>query len=60
MVLSSQKSSFKRWGHYSSMDVDPSDDCTFWYTQEYQTEVGAFDWKTRISAFKFDPCRKGK
>ena len=55
-----QKSSFKRWGDYSSMDVDPSDDCTFWYTQEYQTEVGAFDWKTRITAFKFDSCKKGK
>lgn len=54
-----QQASFHRWGDYSSMDVDPNDDCTFWYTQEYQTEVGFFDWKTRISAFKFDSCKKG-
>jgi hypothetical protein len=24
-----------RWGDYSAMTVDPADDCTFWYTQEY-------------------------
>ena len=24
-----------RWGDYSNMSVDPVDDCTFWYTQEY-------------------------
>ena len=24
-----------RWGDYSDLTVDPSDDCTFWYTQEY-------------------------
>ena len=24
-----------RWGDYSMMAVDPSDDCTFWYTNEY-------------------------
>ena len=29
-----QFSSFKRWGDYSSMSIDPTDDCTFWYTNE--------------------------
>jgi hypothetical protein len=24
-----------RWGDYSSMSIDPSDDCTFWSTNEY-------------------------
>src|SRR5207249_2786336 len=24
-----------RWGDYSSMAVDPVDDCTFWYANEY-------------------------
>ena len=24
-----------RWGDYSDLTVDPGDDCTFWYTQEY-------------------------
>ena len=54
-----QVNSFKRWGDYSSMTVDPSDDCTFWYTQEYYTATGSFNWATRVGAFKFDRCRPG-
>ena len=45
-----------RWGDYSTMSIDPSDDCTFWYTQEYITSIGTFIWKTRVAAFKFDEC----
>ena len=31
-----------RWGDYSSMSVDPGDDCTFWYTAEYyETQAGS-------------------
>ena len=52
-----QLRSFKRWGDYSSMAIDPTDDCTFWYTQEYYRTTGRFDWSTRIAAFKFDSCR---
>src|SRR5229473_2992409 len=52
-----QEQSFKRWGDYSSMAIDPSDDCTFWYTQEYYKTSGSFNWSTRISAFKFDSCK---
>ncbi len=51
-----QQQSFNRWGDYSSMAVDPSDDCTFWYTQEYYKTTGSFAWTTRIGAFKFDSC----
>ena len=29
-----------RWGDYSSMSIDPADDCTFWYTNEYLPENG--------------------
>jgi hypothetical protein len=54
-----QVNSFKRWGDYSSMTVDPKDDCTFWYTQEYYTASGSFNWATRIGAFKFDRCKPG-
>jgi hypothetical protein len=54
-----QVSSFKRWGDYSSMTVDPKDDCTFWYTQEYYVTTGSFNWATRIGAFKFDNCTPG-
>ena len=31
----SQTDPAARWGDYSSMNLDPVDDCTFWYTQEY-------------------------
>lgn len=55
-----QFNSFKRWGDYSSLTVDPKDDCTFWYTQEYYTATGSFNWATRIGAFKFDNCKAGK
>ena len=44
-----------RWGDYSSMTVDPVDDCTFWYTQEYLT-LANNSWSTRIAAFSFAEC----
>jgi hypothetical protein len=49
-------SNLSRWGDYSSMSIDPSDDCTFWYTNEYIPSNGAFNWKTRIGSFKFSTC----
>lgn len=52
-----QVNSFKRWGDYSSMSVDPSDDCTFWYTNEYYATTGSFNWATRIGSFKFNSCK---
>lgn len=51
-----QVNSFKRWGDYSSMSVDPEDGCTFWYSQEYYKTTGAFNWSTRIASFKFTGC----
>ncbi|MCA1726368.1 MAG: carboxypeptidase-like regulatory domain-containing protein [Actinobacteria bacterium] len=45
-----------RWGDYSSMSVDPADDCTFWYTQEYYAAFGQAPWQTRVGAFKFPSC----
>lgn len=45
-----------RWGDYSMMAVDPVDDCTFWYTQEYVQTTGTNTWKTRIGAFRFPTC----
>jgi hypothetical protein len=46
-----------RWGDYSAMTIDPSDDCTFWYTTEYLKATGAFNWSTRIGSFKFAGCQ---
>jgi hypothetical protein len=44
-----------RWGDYSSMSIDPFDDCTFWYVQEYQPANGT-SWMTRVNSFKFNNC----
>jgi hypothetical protein len=43
-----------RWGDYSAMSVDPADDCTFWYTNEYLPPSG--NWQTRIATFRFLEC----
>jgi hypothetical protein len=45
-----------RWGDYTAMQVDPSDDCTFWYTNQYIPSNGAFNWSTRLASFKFPTC----
>lgn len=47
-----------RWGDYSSMNMDPVDNCTFWYTNEFVDANGL--WRTRIGAFRFDTCQKKK
>jgi hypothetical protein len=54
-----QLDSSGRWGDYSTMDVDPADDCTFWYTQEYYQSADIFygrNWQTRIASFRFPGC----
>jgi hypothetical protein len=50
------QTTYDRWGDYTSMSVDPVDDCTFWYTNEYYTSPG-INWRTRIGAFKL--CSPG-
>jgi hypothetical protein len=47
---------YNRWGDYSTMSVDPSDDCTFWYTQEWVQTTGVTSWKTRIGSFQVANC----
>jgi hypothetical protein len=49
-------SSLSRWGDYSNLTIDPTDDCTFWFTTEYIKSNGAFNWSTRIGTFKFPGC----
>ncbi|RMF93197.1 MAG: hypothetical protein D6736_02100, partial [Nitrospinota bacterium] len=51
-----------RWGDYSAMMIDPTDDCTFWYTQEYYAQTGGLSgigWRTRIASFRFPSCGPG-
>lgn len=45
-----------RWGDYSAVTIDPTDDCNFWYSTEYQKETGAFNWHTTIGSFKLASC----
>jgi hypothetical protein len=45
-----------RWGDYTEMTVDPTDDCTFWYVNEYVPSNGNFNWHTRVASFKFPSC----
>jgi hypothetical protein len=42
----------QRWGDYSMMGMDPADDLTFWYTQQYYTTTSYSSYKTRIVAFQ--------
>ena len=53
----SQTSGLNRWGDYSAMRVDPSDDKTFYYTTEYLKNDGTFNWSTAISKIQFSTCR---
>jgi hypothetical protein len=50
-----------RWGDYTDITVDPTDDCTFWYVNEYYTLAGqmssAAGWQTRVGTFKLPGCQ---
>lgn len=52
----SQTSSSNRWGDYSSMSVDPVDQCTFYFTSEYYPTTTSSTWHTRVCSFKFPSC----
>jgi hypothetical protein len=39
-----------RYGDYSALSVDPTNECTFWWTGEYNS---AGTWSTRIATFTF-------
>ena len=59
MLLSgsgSQTGGLSRWGDYTSMAIDPVDDCTFWYSNEYLSNTGSFNWATRLASFRFPTC----
>lgn len=46
----------RNWADTSLLALDPADDCTFWYTNQYLTTNGTNNWHTRIGAFKFGAC----
>jgi hypothetical protein len=42
------------------MTVDPVDDCTFWYVNQYldKSQTGKnINWRTRIARFTLPTCR---
>jgi len=45
------------WGTISDLAVDPVDDCTFWYTNQYMKTNGFGNWSTRVASFKFTQCQ---
>jgi hypothetical protein len=55
-----QTTTNSRWGDYTSMNIDPVDDCTYWYVNEYYqvngTPADTRPWQTRIASFKFPGC----
>ncbi len=55
-----QTTTNSRWGDYTSMNIDPVDDCTFWYVNEYYavsgTPADTRPWQTRIASFKLPGC----
>ncbi|MCX6306598.1 MAG: BACON domain-containing carbohydrate-binding protein [Bacteroidetes bacterium] len=52
MLGANSQTGANRWGDYSQMSVDPSDDKTFWFTTEY---IGSgSSRKTRIASFKYN------
>ncbi len=60
-----QTTTNSRWGDYTAMQIDPTDDCTFWYVNEYY-QVSGFPigpgitttapWQTLIGSFKLPGC----
>ncbi len=52
----SQTTGLSRWGDYTALRIDPADDCTFWYTNQYLQSSGTFNWSTWIASFSFPGC----
>ena len=49
----SQTGTLTRWGDYTTIQVDPSDDRTFWFINQYLSADGSFNWRTRIVSYAF-------
>ena len=52
VIESSSPNTNNRWGDYSSMNVDPVDGKSFWYTGEFRER---FLWETKIFNVVIDP-----
>jgi hypothetical protein len=52
--VGSQTHSSNRWGDYTSLNVDPVDDCTFWYVNEWYPVTSQSGWQVRVGAFSLE------
>jgi hypothetical protein len=55
----SQISGLSRWGDYTALQIDPLDDCTFWYVDQYEPTNGTWNWSTHIASWAFNGCGGG-
>jgi hypothetical protein len=46
-----------RWEDYTTLAMDPGDDCTFWYVGDYYKK-DATTYSTRIGGFRLRECEK--
>ncbi len=46
----------QRWGDYTSMNIDPLDDCTFWYINQYVPTTSSAGWRLRVGSFRLTSC----
>jgi hypothetical protein len=53
----SQLTNLSRWGDYSTISVDPVDNCTMVFTSQYLPADGTFNWSTYIYSFKLSTCQ---
>jgi hypothetical protein len=51
----SQTGTASRWGDYTDMTIDPTDDSTFWYVNEYVPTTSPIGWRLRIGSFRLAP-----
>ena len=52
----SQTTTLSRWGDYTSVTVDPTDDCTFWAVNEWVPTTSSVGWVLRIGSFRIGTC----
>jgi len=48
----SQTAGGNRWGDYTSLAIDPTDDLTFWHVNEWVPTTSASGWRLRVGSFK--------
>ena len=56
VLVNGSQTGSNRWGDYTAMAIDPSDGCTFWYTNEYYSVNSSGSWKTRVGSFRIPGC----